>query len=203
MVDVSEVSSAFQAQSNDRGTSASMAAYAIYLHQLSLIVALRRSPSACVGSPFGSLHPIIRPSLGYINLAAPTGRRPSTFTALLRPGQSPPAEPSPRPQRHQTAVSRPASWFKSVPLTDDRPPSVRMRRAQLVTDRQRGTRRSWTGCSSRNVKHRRGRSAKDPPLLATSGRSMYASRGSQNWLICTYPYPAPSSLGAPLMHADE
>jgi len=69
-------------------------------------------------------------------------------------------------------VSRPASWFKSVPLTDDRPPSVRVRRAQLVTDRRRGTRRSWTGCSSRNVKHRRGRSAKDLPFCTPRGLSV-------------------------------
>ena len=88
------------------------------------MVALRRPPPVCVGSPFGSLHPVIPLSLGYINLSAPIGRRPSTFTTLLHPGQSPPARPSPRPQRHQTAASRPASWFKSVPLTDDRPPSV-------------------------------------------------------------------------------
>jgi hypothetical protein len=66
-----------------------MARHAIQLHELSLTVALRRPALVCVGSPFGSLHPVILLSLGYINLAAPIGRRPSTFTALLRPGQSP------------------------------------------------------------------------------------------------------------------
>jgi len=52
-------SSAYKAQFNDRGTSASMTIYAIQLHQLSLMVALRRSPSVCAGSPFGSLHTVI------------------------------------------------------------------------------------------------------------------------------------------------
>jgi hypothetical protein len=39
------------------------------------MVALRRRLPACVGSPFGSLHRVIVLALGYINLAAPTGRR--------------------------------------------------------------------------------------------------------------------------------
>ena len=52
-----------------------MATQAISLGQLSLLFTLRRSLSACVGSPFGFLRPVIRPSLGYIHAAAPIGRR--------------------------------------------------------------------------------------------------------------------------------
>ena len=67
-----------------------MARHAIQLHELSLMVALRRSLPACVGSPFGSLYPVILLSWGYINLAAPTGRRTVTCYLLLCPEHAAP-----------------------------------------------------------------------------------------------------------------
>src|SRR5689334_16805622 len=95
------------------------------------MVALRRSPSACAGSPFGSLHTVIRPSLGYIHVAAPIGRRTAGSYGSPVPGPTrPSARSPPRPQRAPASASQLASWFTPAPLAN-RPPRVQVRRPSL------------------------------------------------------------------------
>ncbi len=146
------------------------------------MVALRRPPPVCVGSPFGSLHPVILLSLGYMNLAAPTGRRPPTITALCAQGQSP--RSLPHGCGGINGYVPPASWFTSVPLADDRPPSVRGR--VVLNSSQTGD--AGRGSAGRlfltEREHRRGRSAKYPPICSAAWLPGSGLDAAPNRVIC-------------------
>lgn len=93
------------------------------------MIAVRRVTPTCVGSPFGSLHPPVPRSLGYICLASPIGRRRagSHGGGVTAPDHSGPQRDLPNaPGRGACGCgprdSRPWPEVTLVPLDDSQEP---------------------------------------------------------------------------------